>query len=256
MCRWAAIWSPRPTQCCASGALLHRFLSPARVPLVDDRPSASGRRRFAGVRPQAGAPFGGPSTPRRPSLGPGPAARGRAAHPARRTLHADAVVFACHSDQALAMLEDASDAERQVLARSPTHPTTCPAHRRVVLPRRPLAARRELSPAPRRGSRRALTYDMNVLQASGRAPLPGVAQPRRPDRRETGPAPVQLQPPVTPAGRRRAEAPRGDHGRNRSFYCGAYWRSGFTRMASSADSRSCRSSSGGQTVHSASTKVG
>ena len=56
------------------------------------------------------------------------------------TEHFDEVVLACHSDQALALLSDASEAERQVLGAIRYHPNRAVLHTdTAVLPRRKLA---------------------------------------------------------------------------------------------------------------------
>jgi predicted NAD/FAD-binding protein len=54
--------------------------------------------------------------------------------------HFDAVVLACHSDQSLALLSDASSAEREVLGAIRYHPNRALLHTDTsVLPKRPLA---------------------------------------------------------------------------------------------------------------------
>jgi predicted NAD/FAD-binding protein len=146
-------------------------------------------------------------------------------------LRVDHVFLACHSDQALAMLEDPSPAEREVLGAFPYQENHAVLHTdSSVLPRRELARAAwnyHLLDPPR--ERVALTYDMNVLQS--------IDSPRRflvTLNREDDIAPATIlgrytyhHPVYTPAAvaaqARRAEV----SGTRRTYYCGAYWRYGF-----------------------------
>ena len=76
---------------------------------------------------------------------------------ANEKLHFDAVVFACHSDQALAMLEDPSPAEREILGAFPYAPNEVLLHTdESLLPRSSAGTRGvELPPAPRPRTRRS-----------------------------------------------------------------------------------------------------
>jgi uncharacterized protein len=143
----------------------------------------------------------------------------------------DAVVFACHSDQALALLDQPTEAEREVLSAIPYQPNLAVLHTdESVLPRRrrAWAAWNYHIPAERR-SAVAVTYNMNILQGLD-APAQFLVtlnpnmdiDPGRVIRT------IQYQHPVyTPQGiaaqRRRGEL----MGQNRSFYCGAWWSYGF-----------------------------
>jgi predicted NAD/FAD-binding protein len=152
----------------------------------------------------------------------------------------DHVFLACHSDQALRLLLDATPAEREVLGAFPYQRNEAVLHTdHRLLPRRPLARAAWNyhlldDPLPRRepdgtADLATLTYDMNVLQSLD-APvrflltLNRVADidPARIIETHTFHHPV-----YTPAGvaaqKRRAEV----SGVNRTFYCGAYWRYGF-----------------------------
>jgi len=143
----------------------------------------------------------------------------------------DAVVFACHSDQALAMLEDPSPAEREILAAFPYADNEAVLHTdESLLPRAPLARAAwnyHLLAEPGRGV--ALTYDMNVLQslATRRRYLVSLNLGERIDPRRVLASFRYAHPVYTPAGvaaqKRHAEI----SGARRSFYCGAYWRYGF-----------------------------
>ena len=150
---------------------------------------------------------------------------------AGETLQFDAVVFACHSDQALAMLEDPSEAEREILGAFPYAPNEAVLHTdESLLPRRPLARAAwnyHLRRDPGRGV--ALTYDMNVLQslATRRRYLVSLNMTDAIDERCVLRTFSYSHPVYTPgavaAQKRHAEI----SGPRRSFYCGAYWRYGF-----------------------------
>jgi predicted NAD/FAD-binding protein len=145
--------------------------------------------------------------------------------------HFDHVFFACHSDQALALLADPSPAEREILGAFPYQANEALLHTDArVLPRTPRARAAwnyHLLGVPQQ--RVALTYDMNVLQ-SIEAPVRFLVTLNR--AADIDPARVlgsyvYDHPVYTPgavaAQQRRAEI----SGVNRSFYCGAYWRYGF-----------------------------
>jgi predicted NAD/FAD-binding protein len=147
----------------------------------------------------------------------------------------DQVFFACHSDQALRILEDASDAERSVLGAFPYQENQAILHTdESVLPRnRRARAAWNFHLLKVRDNRErdrvALTYDMNVLQSLD-APVKFLVtlnrgadiDPAKVLRTLTCHHPVYL-PAGVAAQRRRAEI----SGVNRTFYCGAYWRYGF-----------------------------
>jgi predicted NAD/FAD-binding protein len=143
----------------------------------------------------------------------------------------DRVVLACHSDQALAMLADATRAERKILGDLPYQANEAVVHTDVsVLPRARAAwgawnyriAAEPDGPA-------TVTYDMNLLQSlparetycvtlnGGAAIDPS---------RELGRA-WYYHPVYTLAGMAARER-RGDiSGANRTHFCGAYWGNGF-----------------------------
>jgi predicted NAD/FAD-binding protein len=150
---------------------------------------------------------------------------------ARGTERFDAVVLAVHSDEALALLSDPSEAEKEVLAAIPyqenltvlhTDPSLLPRHRKCW------ASWNYHVPAEALG-RVALTYDMNILQGLD-APVEFCVTLNRPA--EIDPAKVirkllYSHPVYTPAGvvaqGRREEI----NGVRRTYYCGAYWGYGF-----------------------------
>jgi predicted NAD/FAD-binding protein len=147
----------------------------------------------------------------------------------------DHVFIACHSDQALRLLDDASAAEREVLAAFPYQENEAILHTdESMLPRIPLARAawnfHLLGARDNRARDRvALTYDMNVLQSLD-APQKFLVTLNR--RADIDPAKIistidYHHPVYLPAGVA-AQKRRGEiSGVNRTFYCGAYWRYGF-----------------------------
>jgi predicted NAD/FAD-binding protein len=147
----------------------------------------------------------------------------------------DHVFIACHSDQALKILQDPSEAEREVLRAIPYQENEAVLHTdERLLPRAPLAraAWNYHLLAVRDNAMRdrvALTYDMNVLQSLD-APVRFLVtlnrtadiDPAKVLKTLTYHHPVYL-PSGVAAQKRRADI----SGVNRTFYCGAYWRYGF-----------------------------
>lgn len=147
----------------------------------------------------------------------------------------DSVFFACHSDQALRILEDPTPAEQAILGAFPYQENSAVLHTDArLLPRAKLARAawnyHLLDVRDNRvRDRVALTYDMNVLQSLD-APVKFLVTLNRDA--DIDPATVirkltYYHPVYLPAGvaaqKRRAEV----SGVNRTFYCGAYWRYGF-----------------------------
>lgn len=144
----------------------------------------------------------------------------------------DAVVFACHSDQALALLgAAATPAEREILGAIPYQENDVVLHTDVrLLP----AARKTWSSWNYRlpetpGNRVQLTYNMNILQslASSETFCVTLNQSMQID-----PARVlgryTYHHPVYTLNGMRARARRDEiSGVNRSYFCGAYWHNGF-----------------------------
>jgi predicted NAD/FAD-binding protein len=143
----------------------------------------------------------------------------------------DEVVLACHADQALALLADPTDREREVLAAFPYQRNEVVLHTdERVLPRRRRAwaswnyhVRRADEPAA------TVTYLMNRLQGL-EAPSAycvtlnesDLVAPERILHR------VTYEHPVFGAGRTRAQARHAELLRaNRTSFCGAYWGYGF-----------------------------
>jgi len=143
----------------------------------------------------------------------------------------DLVFLACHSVQALAMLEQPSPAEAAVLGAFPYASNEVVLHTDAsVLPRRSLARAAwnyHLLADPQEAV--ALTYDMNILQSLD-APVRflvslnhrSAIDERRILRTFTYDHPV-YSPRAVAAQARHREL----NGANRTYFCGAYWRCGF-----------------------------
>ncbi len=153
--------------------------------------------------------------------------KGRGCEPERF----DEVVLATHSDQALAVLQDASEAEREILGAIPYQPNEAVLHTDVrMLPRRQRAWASwnyHLLPEPRGCT--TVTYDMNRLQAL-RSEHQFCVTLNRTD--EIDPEKVirkiAYAHPVYTAAGVRAQARVGEiSARNHTHFCGAYWGWGF-----------------------------
>lgn len=143
----------------------------------------------------------------------------------------DQVVFATHSDQALALLTDASEQERSILGALPYQQNEVVLHTdTTLLPRAPLAwASWNYHRLPEFQGHVAMTYNMNLLQnlqarrtfciTLNRTPA---IDPRAILRTMTYHHPVYTVPGIA-AQRRYASI----NGVNRTYYCGAYWGNGF-----------------------------
>ncbi len=147
------------------------------------------------------------------------------------TEHFDQVVFACHSDQALKMLADATPAEQQVLGGIAYQDNDVVLHTDIrLLPKRKAAwAAWNYLLGEDAAKRATLSYNMNMLQgihsdttfvvslnASDRI------APEQVLRRFTYAHPVYNQSTM------QSQARRGEiNGQNRSYFCGAYWYNGF-----------------------------
>jgi len=145
--------------------------------------------------------------------------------------HFDAAFMACHSDRALALLDDASAAEREVLGAFPYAANEAVLHTDAsLLPRRPLARaawnyhRLASSQQPV-----ALTYDMNILQTLD-APVRFLVTLNHADAIDERMILQTIQyhhPVYLPAGVAAQKRHREVNGAARTYYCGAYWRYGF-----------------------------
>jgi predicted NAD/FAD-binding protein len=143
----------------------------------------------------------------------------------------DHVVVATHSDQALALLADASPAERSILGAIPYRENDVVLHTDCsVLPQRRRAwASWNYEIAASRSHNAVLTYNMNILQGI-EAPVTFCVTLNDNDhiddskvlRRLRYAHPVFTMPGI--AAQRRWGEISGEH---RVWYCGAYWHNGF-----------------------------
>ncbi len=143
----------------------------------------------------------------------------------------DWVFFACHSDQALRILSDPSEREREILGAMPYQQNDIVLHSDSrLLPRRKLAwAAWNYHVTATPIDRVAVTYHMNILQGLDSAePLlvtlnhSGGIAGRKIILRLTYHHPV-----YTTAGAAARKRHAEISGVNRTAYCGAYWRNGF-----------------------------
>ncbi|MCC5785538.1 MAG: FAD-dependent oxidoreductase [Phycisphaerales bacterium] len=147
----------------------------------------------------------------------------------------DEVIFACHSDQALAMLGDATGQEREILGALPYQANETVLHTDAsVLPKRRLAwsAWNYHIPDGSRGGgaeRVLVTYNMDILQRLG-CESPVCVTLNRTNRIDEGRVIASYlyhHPVYTPSGVA-AQGRWGEiSGRNRTHFCGAYWGYGF-----------------------------
>ena len=143
----------------------------------------------------------------------------------------DRVFFACHSDQALALLEDASAVERAVLGAMPYQENEIVLHTDTrLLPQRRLAwAAWNYHVTHEPAERVCVTYNMNILQALDSTETVCVTLNRS---SAIDPAKIlrrlSYQHPLFTRAAVAAQARLPQiNGVNRSYFCGAYWRYGF-----------------------------
>lgn len=157
-------------------------------------------------------------------------------HGPRGPEHFDQVILACHSDQALKLLADPSENEKQVLGAMPYQDNEVILHTdERLLPKRRAAwaswnyRLRQEPHAVAEGRAACLTYNMNILQGI-QAPETFCVSLNQGDairedkilRRFTYAHPVFNQQSMQAQGRRWQI-----NGRQRTWYCGAYWYNGF-----------------------------
>ncbi len=143
----------------------------------------------------------------------------------------DSVFMACHSDQSLALLRDATPIEREILGAIPYKRNEAVLHTdSSLLPsrRRAWAAWNYHIPANRKESA-LVTYNMNILQGLHTDQQYCVtlnnAEAVSPDRILHR---VMYEHPVFTRESVAAQAQHGEiNSGYRTFYCGAYWRNGF-----------------------------
>lgn len=143
----------------------------------------------------------------------------------------DQIVIATHSDQALAMLSDPSDTERDVLGRIPYQKNETVLHTDIaVLPpqRQAWASWNYYNPIKKQ-KRVAVTYNMNLLQGLPSKSLfcvtlnwPGKIDPHKVLRKL-----IYYHPIYDPDGLQARKRHDEVNGVNRTYFCGAYWGYGF-----------------------------
>lgn len=141
----------------------------------------------------------------------------------------DRVVFACHSDQALAMLDDASRTERDILGAIPYQMNDVVLHTDTrLLPERQLAWSSWNYQRRPDTQRATLTYNMNILQ--------GLSAPETfcvtlNDREAINPHKIlgqfQYAHPVFTLPGIAAQERWNEINGDSTWFCGAYWRNGF-----------------------------
>ncbi len=143
----------------------------------------------------------------------------------------DHVVFACHSDQALRLLSDATPTERELLSAFPYERNTAVLHTDIsILPqhRRAWASWNYHTPA-QPTAHATVTYNMNILQHLQSRQVFCVTlnsdhriDPQRVLRK------FEYHHPIFTARRAAVQARHGELlNSNRSSFCGAYWGNGF-----------------------------
>ncbi|MHC4476647.1 MAG: NAD(P)/FAD-dependent oxidoreductase [Planctomycetota bacterium] len=143
----------------------------------------------------------------------------------------DHVVIATHSDQALAILSDASDAERNILGVIPYQENQAVLHSDVsVLPGKQAAWASWNYHIPKTElGRVAVTYDMNILQSLG-APVEfcvSLNLSEAVDASKVYQKTVYHHPVHNPESLTVRLRNNEINGVNRTFFCGAYWGYGF-----------------------------
>jgi len=143
----------------------------------------------------------------------------------------DAAFLACHSDQALHLLADATPQEREVLGAIPYQRNEAVLHTDTrLLPRKRLAwAAWNYHVRPGRQAQAALTYNMNILQSLA-APQPFLVTLNRSDAIDPERIIRRIEyhhPLYTPRGVAAQARQSEINGPLDIYFCGAYWRFGF-----------------------------
>lgn len=142
----------------------------------------------------------------------------------------DYVFVACHSDQALSLLEDATTAEREVLGAIRYQSNEAILHvDESLMPRRRRAWAAWNYHIPQDSARHvAVTYNMNILQGLEADNQYLVTLN---DDQDIDPGKIirriQYEHPIYSRASVAAQQRQADLNRDRTFFCGAYWRNGF-----------------------------
>ena len=229
----AAIWSTDPARMLAFPARFFvRFFHNHGMLSVDERPQwraiRGGSARYVD---KLVAPF----RDRIRLNAPVQSVRRMPGHVLVKTRDAEAERFdyaflACHSDQALRLLADASPLERDVLSAIPYQPNEAVLHTDTsLLPRKKLAWAAWNYHVGADQDSAKLTYNMNILQNLKSRHTFCVTLNRTAD---IAPGKILKRlnydhPLYTPAGVAAQQRQHEVNGVHRTFYCGAYWRNGF-----------------------------
>ncbi len=142
----------------------------------------------------------------------------------------DAVFLACHSDQALTLLADATPLESEVLGAIRYQENEAILHTDAsVMPRRRRAWAAWNYHVPRNPARHvAVTYNMNMLQGleAGRRYFVTLNNDRHIDSNSVIRR-IRYEHPVYSREAVAAQQRQAELNVHRTFYCGAYWRNGF-----------------------------
>jgi predicted NAD/FAD-binding protein len=143
----------------------------------------------------------------------------------------DHVVMATHSDQALALLADPTEAEARVLGAMPYQENVTILHtdERLLPKKRVCWASWNYHVPKARTGRVAVTYDMNILQ-SLKAPVEFCVSLNHPggiDAEQVLDRMVYHHPVYTPDSLKAQQGHQEISGVNRTSFCGAYWGFGF-----------------------------
>tara|TARA_B100000575_G_C22943729_1_gene546135 strand:- start:74 stop:829 length:756 start_codon:yes stop_codon:yes gene_type:complete len=146
--------------------------------------------------------------------------------------HFDELVMACHSNQALALLSDANDLEREILGAMDYQDNNVILHNDVsVMPTRPLAWASWNFLAGESGEQDLplVTYCMNILQGLNSAePFLVSLNAKHKIDPEKALREFTYAHPIYSAASSAAQVRRGEIcGHNRTHFCGAYWYNGF-----------------------------
>jgi predicted NAD/FAD-binding protein len=143
----------------------------------------------------------------------------------------DAVFIASHSDQALAMLTDATRQEQEILGAIPYQENTAILHTdHSLLPKRRLAwAAWNYHLLQKSSSSVTLTYNMNILQSLNASEQFCVTlnNDNAIDKSRIIKRLRYHHPVYTPKGMKAQQRQEEVNGMNRTYFCGAYWRNGF-----------------------------
>jgi len=143
----------------------------------------------------------------------------------------DAAFLACHSDQALAILADATPLEREILGAIPYQKNEAVLHTDTrLMPRARRAwAAWNYHVLPEEGGRVALTYNMNILQSLD-APEPFLVTLNHNDAIDPARIVKRIRyehPLYTREGVAAQARQHEINGPLNTYFCGAYWRFGF-----------------------------